>query len=255
MELTLTQDPAQIPEYRIGQDDVLLGVAGGLLHSPEEPLVVRHGVVQGGFGELQRQEAQITAEGDAGVHQLLMELLKDGDLLRGAEIRHLHTAAVGGGDVRHLDDRVAADLGHTGKPPARGVLLRGDVAVDRGVQIAGGQPDPALAAHAVAGAGGINGHVGLPGHVEKLLSCVGGDNHGVAAFYHECNGKHRHTFLSGVYEKVGTYMDLSISGGMSFVKESVNFLAISQKAFGLWKKPALHPSLPGGEEAFCRLWG
>ena len=194
MELALPQHPAQVPQHAVGQDDLLHGHAAGGLHRPQQPLVVRHGVRQGGLGQLHGQEAQVAGEGEARLHELPAEIVEDSHLLRGAQVRHLHAVAVGGGDVRHLDLRVAADLGQAGQAPAGGVLLGGDVAVDGGVQVAGGQTDPALSAHPVAGAGSVDGHVGLPCHVQQLLPGVGGDDHRVPALDDEFNGKHSGSF-------------------------------------------------------------
>ena len=191
LEIALPQYLAQVFQHRVGQHDVALVYAGGGLHRPEEPLVVGHGVVQRGLVQLQGQEGQVAAKGHARVLQLLAEVLKNGDLLRGAEVGHLHPGAVSGGDVGYLDLRVAGDGGQAGQPPAGIVLLLGDVAVDGGVQAAGGQPDPAFAAHAVAGTGGVDGHVGLPGHVQELFAGVGVDGHRGTGFETEGNGKHR----------------------------------------------------------------
>ena len=127
---------------------------------------------------------------NARILQLLAEIFKDGNLLWRAEVRHFHPGAVSGGDIGHLNLRVAADLGQAGQPPAGGVLLAGDVAVDGGVQTAGGQPDPAFAAYAVAGAGGVDGHIGFPGHIQELFTGVGVDRHRIAGFKAEGDGKH-----------------------------------------------------------------
>ena len=164
-------------EDGIGQDDLLIGAAGLLLHRPEQPLIVGHGVVQGGGGEGQGKEGQIAGEVDAGGEHLGPQPLKNGDLLRGVQIGHLHAAAVGGGDIGHLNYRVAGDRGAAGQPPAVGVLLLGDVAAGGRVHLPLNQADPALAAAAVAGAGGVDGHVGLPGQLQEVFSriCVDGD--------------------------------------------------------------------------------
>ena len=64
------------------------------------------------------------------------------------------------------------------------------MAVDGGVQVAGNQPHTALAAHAVAGTGGIDGDIGLPGHIQKFFTGVGVDRHRIAGFKAEGDGKH-----------------------------------------------------------------
>ena len=189
------KDPAQVPQDAVGQDDAALVHPGSGLNGPQEALVVGHGVIQGGLAEGEGQEVQVTAEGDARRLQLGAQILKDGDLLRGGEVRHLHAAPVGAGDIGDLDLRVAHHGGQAGQTPPGGVLLLGDVAVDGGVQGPGGQAHPALAAHAVAGTGGVDGHVGLPGHVQELFSGVGVDGYALAALKAEGDGKHRR-FLS-----------------------------------------------------------
>ena len=207
LKRALPQHPAQVLEHGVGHHNGALVHPRGGLHRPDDPLVVGHGVLQGGRVELQGQEAQIAAEADARLLQLASQVLKDGDLLRGGEVRHLHAAAVGRGDVGHLDLRVAADLGQAGQPPAGGVLLAGDVAVDGGVQIAGDQPDPAFAAHAVAGAGRVDGHVGLPGHVQQLLPRIGVDGDRLPGFKAEYNGKHsRFSFLLMEFRRYCLYI-------------------------------------------------
>ena len=68
------------------------------------------------------------------------------------------------------------------------------MAVDGGGQVAGDQPDPALAAHAVAGAGGVDGHVGLPGHVQQLFAGKGGNRERLALLKNEGNIEHDVSF-------------------------------------------------------------
>ena len=82
-EPALPQRLAQLPQHPVWQHDGRLGHAGGLLHRPEQAFIVGHGVLQGGLGQIQGQEGQVAAKGDPGLLQLAVQVLKDGNFLRG----------------------------------------------------------------------------------------------------------------------------------------------------------------------------
>ena len=84
----------------------------------------------------------------------------------------------------------ACQLNLAGKAPAGLVLGDGDVAVDGGVQLTAEELHAALAAHAIAGAGGVDGDVGKAGGVQQLVAHIGGDGDGLAAGDMEGNVSH-----------------------------------------------------------------
>ena len=135
--------------------------AGRLLQRPGQALVVRHGILQCRLGKRQIDRAVVVVQTDAGLLHTLEQLLKNGNLLTGGEICGLHTAAVGGGDVRHLHRHVRAGIGAAGEPPAVGIFLIGNVGGLQALHFTGDQLHAALAAGAVAGAGRIDGDIGF----------------------------------------------------------------------------------------------
>ena len=82
-----------------------------------------NGQIRYGADVINRIIESVTAEGDARRLQLGAQILKDGDLLRGGEVRHLHAAPVGAGDIGDLDLRVAHHGGQAGQTPPGGAEI------------------------------------------------------------------------------------------------------------------------------------
>ena len=142
------------------------------LNGPGEPLVVRHGVVQGGLRQGEHQAAVVVFKMDAAFSQLGLAVLENFDLLGAAEVSGFHPGLVGAGNVRHQDGDVRQHLGAAGQPPAGRIFLVGDVAALGGFQLTLDQLDLAFAAGAVAPTGGINGHIAAAGQLQKIVSGV-----------------------------------------------------------------------------------
>ena len=149
-----------------------------LLHSqrflkgPAQALVVGHGIVQGRLLQRNGDGTEVVGKADAALLQLRLALLKNGHLLGTAEVGSLHAGLVGAGNVRDKNRAVALDLTAAGQPPALGVFLVGDVTAPGRLQLSLHQLHTALATGAVAGARRVNGHIGPPRQLQKIVTGV-----------------------------------------------------------------------------------
>ena len=87
--------------------------AGGFLDSPGEPLVVGHGIVQGGLCQSHHHSTAIVGKFDAAGLQILLAGGEDGHLLGRGQIRGLHPGLVSGGNIGNQDGHIADDLAVT----------------------------------------------------------------------------------------------------------------------------------------------
>ena len=83
----------------------------GLFNGPGQALVVRHGVVQAGLRHGEHHAAVGIGKVNAALLQVLLGLVENGDLLGGGQVRRLHPALVGRGNVRHKNGAVPCHLG------------------------------------------------------------------------------------------------------------------------------------------------
>ena len=141
---------------------------------------------------------------DAAVLQILLAVLENGDLLGARKVRGLHAALVGGCDIRHQHGAVAADLAAAGQTPAGFIFLVGDMAGGDGVHLALNKLHAAFAAGAVAGAGGVNGHIGTAGQLQQVITGVAFDYNGASALNLE-GYFHVVKFLSDFYCRAGVH--------------------------------------------------
>ena len=106
---------------------------------------------------------------NAAFLQLILAVLKNGNLLGAAQIRSLHPALVGGCNIRHKYGAVPYYLTIAGQPPAGLKFFLTDVAGLDGLHLALHQLHPAFAAGAVTGAGSIDGHIGTTGKLQQII--------------------------------------------------------------------------------------
>ena len=153
---------------RIGN---LHGVRSGFcLNGPGEPLVVRHGVVESRLVHPENQGPEPVFESNAAFLKLALAGFKNGDFLGGGQIGGFHPGLVGAGNVGNEYGAVPGDLAAAAEPPARFIFLVGDVPGPEGIQLPGYQLHPAFAAGAVAGAGGVDSHIGPPCQFQQIAS-------------------------------------------------------------------------------------
>ena len=126
MEAAFTQHPRQLMYRGIAQAHLL--TAQRCLQRHGQPLGIGHGVLQRGLLHGDLRLHKVVAEIHARRLQILLQPGEDGHLLAGGQIRGLHAALIGGGDVRHHHGHVGADLAGTAETPTGGVVLIGDVA-------------------------------------------------------------------------------------------------------------------------------
>ena len=144
--------------------------SGFRLNGPGEPLVVRHGVIQGRLVHPKNQSPEAIFESDTAFLKLALAGFKDGDFLGGGKVRGFHPGLVGAGNIGDKYDAVPGDLAAAAEPPARLIFLVRDVPGPEGIQLPGYQLHPAFAAGAVAGAGGVDGNIGPPCQLQKIAS-------------------------------------------------------------------------------------
>ena len=166
VELAFAQRGGQLAQHGVGDDHVLC--AGFVPDRPGEALVVWHGVIQGGMGHGELGSEEGVFQRNTGGLDVRLELFKHGDFLAGAKVGRLHPALVGRGDVRHLHRHVRDDAAAAAEAPALVIFLLGDVAGGQGFEFSLQELYAAFAAGTVAGAGGVDGHIGLPRHGEKV---------------------------------------------------------------------------------------
>ena len=160
-----------------------------------QALVVGHGVVQRGRVHGDHGADEVVGKADAGFADALLGVVEDAHLLAGAQIGGLHAGFVGRGDVGNLHDHVGDDAAVAGQPPTGGVVLLGDVAGAGGIQLALHEAHLALAAGAVAGAGRVDGDVGLARDLEQVFILSGEDLTVLALFKTEAYLIHAYTPL------------------------------------------------------------
>ena len=155
---------------------------GGGLNGPGEPLVIGHGVLQGGNVHNKVQCPVFVFKNDAAGAHGLLGLGEDGNFFRGAQVGGLHPGLIGGGDVRHQHGHVLDDPAGAAQPPAVGKFFVADVQGFGAFHRALHQLDPAFAAGAVAGAGSVNGYVGPAGQFQEIFTGVAFNDDRASAF-------------------------------------------------------------------------
>ena len=179
MEIVFAQDLCHLHHDGVG--DLHLTVGHLLFDRPDQTLDVGHGVVGAGRSHFHIQCHKVVIKNDAAGLQIILGILKNGDLLGGGQVGGLHAGLVGGGNVGHQHGAVAHHLGVAAEPPARGKFLVGDMTAADGVQFALDELDTALAAGAVAGAGCVDGHIGTAGQFQQIITGVAFNDNRAAA--------------------------------------------------------------------------
>ena len=193
-EIVLPEGMGQLHHHREGNAHMLH--AQCILDGPGQPLVVRHGILQGGLCQRQHLSQAGIFEVNAAVLQVLLALVKNRHFLGAAQVGGLHPGLVGAGNVRHENGAVGNDLGGAGQPPALLVLVIADMPGGHGFQLALHQLDTALTAGAVAGAGCVNGHIGAASQLQKVVADIALDGNRLAAFDLEYDLWHKDKPLS-----------------------------------------------------------
>ena len=170
VEIVCTEGGGQL--HHDGEGDVDLFGTGGGLNGPDQTFNVGHGVIQGGCFHGNIDGMVGIFKNDAAFLQLSLAILENGDFLRGAEVSGLHAALVSAGDVGHENGAVAHNLGVAGQTPAGVIFLGGDMAGGDGFNLALNQLHATFAAGAVAGTGGIDGHVGAASQFQQVITGV-----------------------------------------------------------------------------------
>ena len=179
-----------------GEGNLYFFYPQGILHRPGETLHIGHGVIQSGLTHGDHQRAEGVFKGNAALAQLGLAFFKNRHFLGTAQVGGLHAALIGRGDVGDEHGAVGEHLAVAGKAPAGIKFFLRNVAAGDGFHLAVQQLYPALAAGAVAGAGGINSHIGPAGQLQQVVAHLGFDDHGGgAAFDLECNSGHKNTSL------------------------------------------------------------
>ena len=83
----------------------------GLFNGPGQALIVRHGIVQAGLCHGEHHAAVGIGKVNAALLQILLGLVKDSDLLGGGQVRRLHPALVGRGNIGDKNGAVPCHLG------------------------------------------------------------------------------------------------------------------------------------------------
>ena len=175
MEAALPQHRRQFMYHGIAQAHLL--TAESVLQRQRQPLRVGHGILQRWrlHGDLRLHE--IVAELHTRRFQILLQPGKDGDLLPGGQVSGLHTALVGGRNVRHQHRHIGRHFAGAAQTPAGGIVLVGDVAGLQALHRPLQQLHAALAAGTVAGTGCVDGHIGGTGGLQQSLAGRGGSRH------------------------------------------------------------------------------
>ena len=155
-----------------GEGDVDLFDTGGGLDGPDQTFNVGHGVIQGGCFHGNIDGTVGIFKNDAAFLQLSLAILENGDFLGRAQVSGLHAALVSAGDVGDENGAVAHNFGVAGQTPAGIIFLGGDMAGGDGFNLALNELHAAFAAGAVAGTGGIDGHVGAASQFQQVITGV-----------------------------------------------------------------------------------
>ena len=110
----------------IGELDLRAAVKR-VLRGKRQPLGVRHGIVQRGLRELKNRGNEIAADVYARLADVLLKLIERRNLFAGRKVGGLHAALVGRGNVRHLHNNVRRGFARAAEPPARGIVLLGNM--------------------------------------------------------------------------------------------------------------------------------
>ena len=148
---------------------------------PLKALHIGHGIVQGRLCHGDHHGAEIVGKGNAAFLQLCLAILKNGDLLGRGKVSGLHPALVSGGNVRHQHGAIGDHLAVAAQAPAGIIFFVGDMAGGNGIHFAVQQLHTALAAGAVTGAGGVDGHIGTAGQLQQVITGVTFDLNRAAA--------------------------------------------------------------------------
>ena len=162
----------------------------GVLNGPGQALIVGHGVLQRRLCHGDDLGAEAVDEMNAAAFQILLALVKNRHFLGTAQVGGFHSGLVGTGNIRHEHGAVGTHLGRTGKAPALLVFLVGDVAALGRFQFSLDELNAAFTAGAVAGAGGVDGHIGPACQLQKIFSGVAFNDNGACAldlegYFHE----------------------------------------------------------------------
>ena len=189
-EVVLAQRAGQMDHYAVGDDD-FRNIVQRCQKRARQALVIRHGVAQVRHIHGDDLGNKIVGEADARSADAFLGAGEDGDLGIGFQIGRLHAGFVGRGNVGHLDLHIAGHAAVASQPPARRIVLIGDMAGLRRFQISGNQPYAAFAAAAVAGAGCVDGDVRLARHLQQIF--IFGSVYGfvIAAVAVKANLKHK----------------------------------------------------------------
>ena len=196
VEAVFPQNVGQL--HHDAEGNLHLLYAQRFLKRPCQALVVGHGVVQTRLGHGHDHRPELIGKVNAALFQLALAGVKNGDLLRAAQIGGLHPGLVGAGDVRNEHGAVADDLRAAAQAPAFGIFFVGNMAAGVGFQLSLHQLDAALAAGTVTGAGSVDCHIGTASQLQKVIADVAIDGNGLAAFDLKYDFWHKdNTFLFG----------------------------------------------------------
>ena len=173
-----------------GEGDMYFFHTQRILGRPNKTLDVGHGVVQGGFGHGNNRSAEGIGKFNAAGFQLRLAFFENSHFLRTGKVGGFHTALISGSNIRNKDGAVAGDFAVAAQTPAGVKLFLRNVAAGEGVQLTINQLHTTLAAGAVTGAGGIDGHIGPSCQFQQIVADLGFDHHGGSAFDLECNLRH-----------------------------------------------------------------
>ena len=181
-EIIFTEGGCQLSHDGIGYGNLYAINRQCSVQRPFQALNIGHGVcLRRGFHLQLHSHAAIGKVQAAGFH-VYLGIFKNRQFLGRGQISSLHTALVCAGNIRNEHGTIAEHLAVTGKPPAGFIFLVGDMTGGERIELSLDQLYTAFAAGAVAGARGINRHIGASCQFQQVITGVTFNVNGVSAF-------------------------------------------------------------------------